>query len=151
VAAPNGVTCASSPTWVQHPHHRQHHAHLIPPTPQNVQKKIPATPYGIETEGVNPTGDWNPETAYGLSYYTIGPQALITGTAKMGDGKMRKVRGAAWLEHQVGTRSHWFTQCPTLGCGCCLINWKLLPPFTLHPSSTCTDLHYPPGPRPIIH
>ena len=31
---------------------------------------IGATPQGIETEGVNPTGNWNPETAYGLSYYT---------------------------------------------------------------------------------
>jgi hypothetical protein len=30
---------------------------------------IPATPMGIETEGYNWRGDWNPETAYGLSYY----------------------------------------------------------------------------------
>lgn len=30
---------------------------------------IPATPMGIETEGYNKDGDWNPQTAYGLSYY----------------------------------------------------------------------------------
>lgn len=29
---------------------------------------IPATPFGIETEGYNKLGTWNPETAYGLSY-----------------------------------------------------------------------------------
>lgn len=26
-------------------------------------------PTGLETEGYNAQGDWNPETAYGLSYY----------------------------------------------------------------------------------
>lgn len=62
--------------------------------------QIGATASGIETEGVNPTSDWNPQTAYGLSYYTIAPQAMLTGTAKLSDGKLRKVKGAAWIEHR---------------------------------------------------
>ncbi|KAI8468318.1 MAG: hypothetical protein J3K34DRAFT_523026 [Monoraphidium minutum] len=63
---------------------------------------IGATAQGVETEGYNPTGDWNPQSMYGLSYYTIAPQALITGEVKMGDGKQRTIRGAAWMEHQWG-------------------------------------------------
>lgn len=42
-------------------------------------------------------------TLYLLSYYVTAPQALLTGTANLGDGKgTRKVRGTAWIEHQWG-------------------------------------------------
>jgi hypothetical protein len=32
---------------------------------------VPATFSGIEQEGVSPTGNYNPETMYGISYYIM--------------------------------------------------------------------------------
>jgi len=62
---------------------------------------IPRTPTGIEEEGFNDSGRYNPQTMYGLSYYYIAPNMPFTG--KFGfDGRVVELTGSLWLEHQWG-------------------------------------------------
>jgi predicted secreted hydrolase len=62
---------------------------------------VPRTPTGIEEEGFNDQGRYNPQTMHGLSYYYIAPNMPFTG--KIGfDGKEVEVTGSLWLEHQWG-------------------------------------------------
>lgn len=62
---------------------------------------IPRTPTGMEEEGVNDAGRYNPQTMHGLSYYYIAPNMPFTG--KMGvNGQEVEVEGSVWFEHQWG-------------------------------------------------
>ncbi|MCY3006759.1 MAG: hypothetical protein NTV29_12405 [Planctomycetota bacterium] len=62
---------------------------------------IPRTPTGIEEEGFNDQGRYNPQTMHGLSYYYIAPNMPFTG--KFGfDGRVVELTGSVWLEHQWG-------------------------------------------------
>jgi predicted secreted hydrolase len=62
---------------------------------------IPRTPTGIEEEGFNDNGRYNPQTMHGLSYYYIAPNMPFTG--KFGfDGRTVELTGSVWLEHQWG-------------------------------------------------
>ena len=62
---------------------------------------IPRTPTGIEEEGFNDDGRYNPQTMHGLSYYYIAPDMPFTGTLGF-DGRQVQVKGSVWLEHQWG-------------------------------------------------
>jgi hypothetical protein len=62
---------------------------------------IPRTPTGIEEEGFNDDGRYNPQTMHGLSYYYIAPDMPFTGTLGF-NGKQVQVTGSVWLEHQWG-------------------------------------------------
>jgi predicted secreted hydrolase len=62
---------------------------------------IPRTPTGIEEEGFNDHGRYNPQTMHGLSYYYIAPKMPFTGTVCYA-GKTVEVEGSVWLEHQWG-------------------------------------------------
>jgi predicted secreted hydrolase len=61
------------------------------------------TPWGLENEGYDTSrkGLHNPETVYGLSYYTIAPKMMISGPVTV-DGQEMEVEGVAWWEHQWG-------------------------------------------------
>ncbi len=61
------------------------------------------TPWGLENEGydVSREGRHNPETMYGLSYYTIAPKMMISGPVIV-DGREMEIEGLAWWEHQWG-------------------------------------------------
>ena len=78
---------------------------------------IARTPTGIEEEGVDDTGAYNPQTMKGLSYYYIAPDMPFTGDIGF-EGKTFKVKGSVWFEHQWGNiksldqencRGRWFS------------------------------------------
>jgi predicted secreted hydrolase len=62
---------------------------------------IPRTPTGIEEEGFNDQGRYNPQTMHGLSYYYIAPNMPFTGKVGFA-GRTVEVKGSVWLEHQWG-------------------------------------------------
>lgn len=58
--------------------------------------------FGVEQQGVDSPGDWNPESLYGLSYYLAAPQMeVINGTLDW-LGASLTLTGVSWYEHQWG-------------------------------------------------
>jgi hypothetical protein len=62
---------------------------------------VPRTPTGIEDEGFNYDGSYNPQTMAGLSYYYVAPKQPFRGTVRF-NGKEIQIKGRVWLEHQWG-------------------------------------------------
>lgn len=62
---------------------------------------VSRTPTGLEDEGFNYRGTYNPQTMAGLSYYYIAPKMPFKGKARF-NGKTVNLKGNMWLEHQWG-------------------------------------------------
>jgi hypothetical protein len=62
---------------------------------------VSRTPTGIEDEGFNYRGSYNPQTMAGLSYYYIAPKMPFKGKARF-NGTEVNLRGNVWFEHQWG-------------------------------------------------
>ena len=62
---------------------------------------IPRTPTGLEDEGVNDAGRYNPQTMHDLSYYYVAPNMPFTGNMGVNDQEVA-VEDSVWFEHQWG-------------------------------------------------
>lgn len=62
---------------------------------------VSRTPTGIEDEGFNYRGSYNPQTMAGLSYYYIAPKMPFKGKTRY-NGNEVNLRGNLWFEHQWG-------------------------------------------------
>ena len=62
---------------------------------------VSRTPTGIEEEGYNATGSFNPQTMYGLTYYYIAPRMPFKGRVGF-EGRTIELEGRVWFEHQWG-------------------------------------------------
>jgi predicted secreted hydrolase len=70
------------------------------------------TPTGFEPQNVPWIGQWDPQTMGSTSYYYGAPKMAAKGTITVG-GKVRRITGSMWLEHQWGNFSFVNTPWPT--------------------------------------